>query len=69
MPARISADGIDEKHWWVHISLDGHELEPHGPFGADEADAMAARFGVICRGVLHQPIHIGIVQQPAKRRA
>jgi hypothetical protein len=63
----MATDVTAENQYWVHISLDGHELTPHAAQTADEAEAIAARMSAICR-VLRQPALTWIVQQPAARR-
>ena len=59
---------IDGEHW-ITISMDGCELEKRGPFdSAEAAEVMAAQFGAICRGVLRQPVRIGVVRQAATKQ-
>ena len=41
---------IEGEHW-VRIHMDGCELEPRGPFSADEAEAMAAQIAAVCRAM------------------
>jgi hypothetical protein len=51
--------------FWIAIQ---HEKR-YGPYSdAEAAEAMAARMGKICRGVFHQTVQIGVVQQPAANR-
>jgi len=60
----IEIDG----QFYVSVILDGHEKR-YGPYSDTEAaEAMAARMGKICRGVFHQTVQIGVVQQPAANR-
>ena len=60
----IEIDG----QFYVSVLLDGHEKR-YGPYPDTEAaDTMAARMGAICRGVFHQTVQIGVVQQPAANR-
>jgi hypothetical protein len=60
----IEIDG----QFWIAIQLDGDEKR-YGPYSdAEAAEAMAARMGKICRGVFHQTVQIGVVQQPAANR-
>lgn len=65
MTTNIQPAELDDQ-FWVIVSIGGQELQPRGPLrDMDEAEAMAARFGAICRVMLRQPVHIGVVRQPA----
>ena len=49
----MATDVTAENQYWMHISLDGHELTPHAAQSADEAEAIAARMSAICRVLRH----------------
>jgi hypothetical protein len=58
-----------QPQFWVHASLVDGELTPRGPFADEaEAQAIAQQFAGVCRA-LHQPVAIGVVSTPARRRA
>jgi hypothetical protein len=50
----VEAEGV----FWVRLSMDGGELKRHGPFSADEAEAMAARFAATCRALFPGEVRI-----------
>ena len=59
---------IGDAHW-VSPRMDGHELERRGPFSTmDEAEAMAARIGTLCRALFHSGV-IVMPAAPRRRRA
>jgi hypothetical protein len=60
----IEIDG----QFWIAIQLDGDEKRYGLYSDAEAAEAMAARMGKICRGVFHQTVQFGVVQQPAANR-
>lgn len=60
MSANVQPTEIAGEHWII-IKIDGHGLTPRGPFAtADEAEAVAAQLGAICRGILRRPVQIDV---------
>jgi hypothetical protein len=64
----MTTDITAENQYWVHIRIEGGELEPHGPYSADEAEAVAIRLAGICR-VLHQSAVTRVIATPAVKRS
>ena len=53
---------------WVRIRIDGCELEPRGPFSADEAEATAVQIAAVCRA-MHAEVHMRAAPRMAAARA